>query len=237
MDNVMQNVYWIWSLVLLGVWIAVFAAYAPGRGKMLRMSLVTLPLGLTEPLFVPAYWTPPTIFDLALRTGFDLESLLFAFAVGGLAATLYDALSGARWQSLPVESRSAARHRWHALALATPVLVFPPVAVLTTLNPIYSTAIALLAAAAASVACRPDLWRRTLLGAAVFALLYFVFFLALVTADPQYVRAVWNLSALSGVLVFGIPLEELLFAAALGSAWSGLYEHLTWRTTYARSSN
>jgi hypothetical protein len=109
--------------------------------------------------------------------------------------------------------------------------------VLTTLNPIYSTAIALLAAAVASVACRPDLWRRTLLGAAVFSLLYFVFFLALVTADPQYVRAVWNLSALSGVLVFGIPLEELLFAAALGAAWSGLYEHLTWRTTHARSSN
>jgi hypothetical protein len=237
MNDVMNNVYWIWSLVLLGVWIAVFAAYAPGRRKMLRMSLVTLPLGLTEPIFVPAYWTPPTIFDLARRTGFDLESLLFAFAVGGLAATLYDALSGARSQPLPVEVRSAARHRWHALALATPVLFFPPVAVLTTLNPIYSTAIALLAAAVASVACRPDLWRRTLLGAAVFSLLYFVFFLALVTADPQYVRAVWNLSALSGVLVFGIPLEELLFAAALGAAWSGLYEHLTWRTTHARSSN
>lgn len=74
----MDNVYWIWSLILFGVWIAVFAGYAPGRRKMLRMSLVTLPLGLTEPLFVPAYWTPPTIFDLARRTGFDLESLLYS---------------------------------------------------------------------------------------------------------------------------------------------------------------
>lgn len=82
MNDVMNNVYWTWSLVLLAVWTAVFTAYAPGRGKMLRMRLVTLPLGLTEPLFVPAYWTSPTIFDLARRTGVDLESLFFGFAVG-----------------------------------------------------------------------------------------------------------------------------------------------------------
>jgi hypothetical protein len=92
----MKNVYLIWSLILLGIWIVIFAAYPPGSHKMLRMSIATLPLGLTEPLFVPAYWAPLTIFDLARRTGFDLESLLFAFAVGGRAATLYDALSDTR---------------------------------------------------------------------------------------------------------------------------------------------
>jgi hypothetical protein len=116
--------YWLWSLILFGVWLAVFAANAAGREKMLRMILITLPLGLTVPLFVPAYWTRPTQFDLARRTGFDLESLLFAFAAGGLAATLYDAMSGARWQALPPESRSGGRHRWHAFALATLALVY-----------------------------------------------------------------------------------------------------------------
>lgn len=231
----MKNVYLIWCLILLGIWIVVFAAYAPGRHKMLRMSIATLPLGLTEPLFVPAYWAPPTLFDLARRTGFDLESLLFAFAVGGLAATLYDALIGTRWQRLPADSRHAARHRWHLLAAAAPVLVFPPLAMLTALNPIYIAIFALLASAVASIVCRADLWLRTLLGAAVFALLYFLFFLTLVMADPLYVQVVWNLPALSGVLVSGIPLEELLFAAALGAAWSGLYEHLTWRTTHSGS--
>lgn len=39
-------------------------------------------LGFTEPLFVPAYWNPPTLFDLAQRTGFDIESLIFTFAIG-----------------------------------------------------------------------------------------------------------------------------------------------------------
>lgn len=36
--------------------------------------------GLTEPLFVPKYWNPPSLFDLAQRTGFGIKSLIFCFA-------------------------------------------------------------------------------------------------------------------------------------------------------------
>jgi hypothetical protein len=32
---------------------------------------------LTEPLFVPDYWNPPSLFDLARRSGFDIESVIF----------------------------------------------------------------------------------------------------------------------------------------------------------------
>ena len=104
----------------------------------------------TEPIFVPAYWHPPTLFDLAERMGFDFESLLFAFATGGLAS------------------------------------------------------------------------------AGFFVALYVVYFVPLMATHPGYVQAVWNLPALSGVRVFGIPLEELLFAGAFGWMWSSVYEHLAW---------
>ena len=88
----MQYAYLIWSLILLGIWGAIFAMRQQLRVKMLRMSLITAPLGLSEPLFVPDYWLPPTLFDLAERTGFDLESLIFAFAVGGISSSIYPAL-------------------------------------------------------------------------------------------------------------------------------------------------
>jgi len=52
--------------------------------------------GLTEPIFVPRYWNPPSIFDLAQKTGFDVESLIFCFAIGGVGAALYDLLTGKR---------------------------------------------------------------------------------------------------------------------------------------------
>ena len=44
----------------------------------------------------------------------------------------------------------------------------------------------------------------------------------------SYVARVWYLAALTGALIFGIPLEELLFAAAFGLYWAGAYEHFTW---------
>ncbi len=51
---------------------------------MWRASFATALLGLTEPIYVPRYWTPPSLFELAQRTGFDIESLIFAFAIRGI---------------------------------------------------------------------------------------------------------------------------------------------------------
>jgi hypothetical protein len=43
-----------------------------------------MPMGLTEPFFVPEYWTPPSLFNLTEKTGFDIESLIFSFAIDGI---------------------------------------------------------------------------------------------------------------------------------------------------------
>ena len=67
------------------------------------------------------------------------------------------------------------------------------------------------------------------LGAAVFTLFYFFYILSLTVLFPDYVGEVWNLAALSGISVFGIPAEELLFALGMGLLWSGVYEHIKWR--------
>ena len=224
----MRYVYLEWSLILLGAWGMAYLARPAFRHKMVMVSAWTSVLGLTEPVFVPRYWMPPTVLDLAARTGFDIESLLFAFAAGGLASTLYDVITGRFTVAMSPTERYARRHRLHEWALAAPVPVFLGLA-FTALNPIYVAEAALAAGGAAALACRPDLWRRMLIGALIFLALYFVYFASLVAVHPSYVREVWNLPELTGVLVAGIPLEELLFAVTLGWMWSSLYEHWEWR--------
>jgi hypothetical protein len=34
---------------------------------------------------------------------------------------------------------------------------------------------------------------------------------------------------LSGVVPYGLPLEELLFGFGFGLFWTGLYEHFSWQ--------
>lgn len=227
-------VWLFWTSAFLLPWLGLYlVAGAARRRKMLLVSLATSPLGLSEPLFVPEYWSPPSLFELAARTGFDLESLIFTFAIGGIGAVLYDALARRELQTMPhAERLSMKRHRFHALALTLPVIAFPLLKLLPW-NPIYPAISALAIGGAANVACRPDLMRNTLLGGVLFFGFYAVFMVLLLVAAPGYIEKVWNLPALSGVLVRGIPLEELAFGFTFGLYWAGLYEHFTWKRVAA----
>lgn len=47
-----------------------------------------------------------------------------------------------------------------------------------------------------------------------------------------YIEEVWNLSALTGLSLFGMPVEELLFASGFGLYWAGVFEHYTWQGSH-----
>lgn len=222
--------YLIGSLLLLVVWFVLFLARPAMRKKMLLVSGLTAPFGLTEILFIPKYWEPLTLFDLAARFRIDIEAIIFSFAVGGIAAVAYEFVSGQGEVRLPHRVQHQARHQFHTLAVLSPIAVFAFFALLTPLNPIYSAIIGLTFGAAATAWCRSDLAPAIQRGALIFTAIYFViFWLTFVFLFPGYVPMYWKLTSLTGILVFGVPLEELLFAAALGAMWGGLYEHLTWR--------
>ena len=223
-----QHYVWlIWSSAFLVPWLVLFLANPRLRKPMWQASLATTLFGLTEPLFVPAYWNPPSIFELARRTGFDIESLIFAFAIGGIGTVLYDTLT--RQYLVPVSppERHAPMHQFHLAALLLPFVAFVPLFFLPW-NPIYPVLSSLALGAIASVLCRPELRWKTFIGGLLYLGLYAVFMLGLKWFAPGYIAAVWNLPALQGGLVYGIPVEELLFGFAFGSYWSSVYEHFTW---------
>lgn len=126
-------VWLAWASPFLVSWLVLYLVNPGLRVAMLQASLVTALLGLTEPLFVPAYWNPPSLFELARRTGFDIESLIFAFAIGGIGTVLYDALTGRRRTPAGPAYRTSPRHR---ASLFSPFVVFVPLALLPW-NPIY----------------------------------------------------------------------------------------------------
>lgn len=227
-----QYVWFFWSSAFLLPWLLLYWLFPVHRRAMLWTSVFTMPFGLTEPIFVPEYWNPPSLFELAQRSGFDIESLIFCFGIGGIGAVLYNVLTRRRLQPVDSTERRHHRHRLHPLALATPVIVFLPLYFLPW-NSIYPGIVAMFAGAVAAILCRPDLRLKTLVGGGLFLGYYLIFMLALKWLAPGYIETVWNLNALSGVMLYGIPLEELLFGFAFGMFWVGIYEHVTWQ----RSTN
>ena len=196
---------------------------------MLWSSVFTTPFGLTEPLFVPEYWSPPSLFDLALRTGFDIESLVFCFGIGGVGAVLTNVVTRRTYIDAPEGEQDHRRHRVHRWVLVTPFLSFAALLPFAW-NPIYSGIAAMLVGGLLAVWCRPDLARNTALGGLIFLGYYIVFLTGLeLTAPKGYIERVWNLAALSGVRLGFMPLEELLFAFGFGTYWAGVYENFNWR--------
>ena len=226
-DPTYRYTWLMWAAAFMLPWAVLFIAHPYLRRTMLWASGLTAPFGLTEPLFVPEYWNPPSLFDLAQRTGFDIESLVFCYAIGGIGVAAYRALVPAPLLRMRHQERSSPRHRWHLWVLASPFLVFVALQGLGW-NPIYPGIVAMFSGALATILCRPDLWRNTLLGGAVFLVLYLLFLLGLKWLWPGYIEAVWNLDALASWRPWGLPMEELLFGIGFGMYWSGVYEHLTW---------
>lgn len=224
-------VWLIWSSAFLLPWGLLYALFPQHRVAMWWASVFMAPFGLTEPIFVPEYWNPPSLFELAQRTGFDIESIIFSFAIGGIGAVLYNIITRKHLEPLrPGEHHS--RRRWHLWALATPFALFPILYFLPW-NVIHAGIAAMIAGAIAAVLCRPDLTVNTLVGGVLFLAIYTIFLLGLKWSAPGYIEQVWNLKALSGIVIYGLPLEELLFGFAFGLVWAGIYEHFTEKRSVA----
>jgi hypothetical protein len=217
--------YLIGSAAAMLIWLTCwFHADVNRRTVILRVSAITGVWGLTQPLFVPVYWSPPSLFDLNRKIVFDIESVMFMFAAGGIAAAIY---TGLRTIRLPGELGRHDSRQFERFALAVPPVVFVVLAVTTNLNPIYIAIVALLTGAAAGCWCRPDLTRVMFASGILFLSLYFAFFLTFNAVFPGYIVEVWNLKAVSGVIVAGVPLEELLFAFSYGFTLSSVAEYVS----------
>lgn len=226
-----QFAWLIWSLILIAVWAIIYALLKNKESKkeMLVVSIWTTLLGFTEPFFVPTYWNPPSLFDLAHRTGFDIESFIFSFGIGGIAVVVYERIFRIRHTQITEHEWHLPRHHYHLLSILSSPLIFFALFFTTSLNPIYSAIVAMVAGGIFSWYCRPDLKKKMVVSAFIFLGIYFFYFLTLTALYPGYVEQVWNLPAISGILILGIPLEELLFALSFGFIWSSIYEHIMWR--------
>lgn len=229
-----QYVWLTWSGLFLIPWVVLYVAFPQHRRAMVWVAVFTTPFGLTEPLFVPEYWSPPSLFDLARRTGFDIESLLFCFGIGGVGAVLYNVITGSRFEPVDEAYKRAPLHRHHRWALAAPFLAFP-VFYFFPWNPIYPAFLAMIVGSIATLLCRPDLTKKTWIGGVLFTAYYWILVAGLEWLSPGYVERVWNLADLSGIMVLAAPLEELNFAFTFGMYWAGVYEHFTWRRSVVPS--
>jgi hypothetical protein len=251
-----MNPYLFGCLILMGFWALVLAIVlvrgsVRNRQEFWWGSIACSLLGFTEPLFVPAYWNPPSILSCGR---WDFESFVFCFAIGGISAVapewhvvreFFQAMDRMIWKSVRRLLRPFRRltgttepaveevalteeeiRRENGLLVAVFLGSFGFTAH-TGLNVIYNAALASAAMGVYVSWRRPRLRWQVWSGALMFMAVYAVVLVIVGQRYPTFYVDHWNLAALSGVWVFGAPVEEYLFAATLGAFWAPMYE--AWR--------
>ncbi|MBI3034485.1 hypothetical protein HYY72_04990 [Candidatus Woesearchaeota archaeon] len=169
-------------------------------------------------LIIPLYWNPPTLFNMGWVTGgVGVEDIMFMFFFGSCSAVIYEELLNKK-----VKKK---RTKHHAVALAA----FLPLTVLFSIifnfNPLYNYLFPAFISSAIILFQRHDLIRHTLYGALIATALYFALFLFFNAVFPTAVSDYWSLKNLSGIMLLGIPAEELLYAFSHGLMWVSIYEY------------
>jgi hypothetical protein len=205
--------------ILALCWFTLYHLLPDSRTAMLWTGLVAAPAGpITEYWHHLDYWRP--IYLVEFKIGgwcFGLEDGIVAFALTGIAAGLYEHLCCRRGfaSSGPASLKTLTRlSGWGFLAWFL-WLVFMRVLGMNSTNAISFTMMVL---SLAMVREYRNLLPTLLSVALLFGVgSWFMYAGFLIPIFPGLIQNSWNLQALSGVMLTGVPLEEILWFTAVGS--------------------
>jgi hypothetical protein len=213
--------YLVGVLIFGAAWVACYILGKKYRAEIRWGTLISAPMALTNILFVPQYWTPPSLFDLDQKIKVGIEDFLWAAAVGGIASVVAEILLEERLSVL----RKRTRKR-HFAPFVVVVVIFIALQVWHPGKTIYNTIIAFAVGALVIAYLRSDLISTMIVGALSFTVLYFALFLIFLFLYPGFIQRYYNVPNLLGIYVAGVPIEELLFAGTGGAIWSVAYEYV-----------
>ncbi len=207
------------------VWLILFFHKRFLRREMLIMSFIVAPLGpLSEIFYFRDYWHPEYLFS---AFGVGIEDLLFAFFIGGIGSVAYEEFFISKIAKTRREqSKAAAILGLISLCLLI-ILNF-----VFEINSIYSSSIVFLFGGAIIISKRHDLLKNAVGNGVLVALIMLIFYVFFIAIYPNIIEDWWKLENISGLLILGAPLEELMWGFSWGflsgplyEFWRGLKEH------------
>lgn len=187
------------------------------RREMLVLSLLAGIMGpLSEHFYLKDYWQPEYWFPSFLR----IEDFLAGFFLGGIGAVGYELV----WRKKHV-CACELKTNW-----VLPILVLVSLSLMLFLfhglgwNSIYASIVSLIVLAVILLVVRPELIKVALGSGLVLAGVMLIFYLIYQQIYSGIIQEWWRLENISGVLFWGIPLEELFWGFSWGLVAGPLYE-------------
>lgn len=217
----LQYYAYLWGDLLLGViWLIFFLDRKDLRKEIFTTSFLFSVLGFTEIAF-SEYWSPPTLFNLINRIGFSIEDILFMFFIGGICSCIFEVLFS---KKDVVMRHKIHRHRGLIAALLA-LIISVIIEHIYPLQTIYTLSFLGIIFSLYFVMRRKDLFFEALISGVIFTILYTLTFLFLFQYIGFY-NLYYHIENLSGIFLFGNPIEEYLFAFVSGFSGAIIYKYI-----------
>ncbi len=207
---------------LIPIWILFFLIRSDIRMKMLKLSILGAPLGpLSQIYYLKDYWEP--IFTLNNIGFIHIEDLMFAFLLVGITGVIYNFITGKKTiANKKTNIRKSIKNISIFVSIIALSLIF--LTNVLNINSIYSSSFAFVLTATLIWNLRKDLIRPSLIVGGIFAIFTFITYNILLIIFPDMIRDWWLLKNISGILINGVPLEEMIWFSGWGLVGSVLYE-------------
>lgn len=140
------------------------------------------------------------------------------FFVGGIATFVYE-----YFFRVKIKLKKTYNHHIKAPLIGiTGSVIF---ALIFDLNLMYSLIVLGLAGANSIWIERKDLIKHSLIGGLILMIIYFLAFRLYITIFPNFIEQFYNTENLLGIMIFGVPVEELIYAIGFGLMWAPIYEY------------
>ena len=216
--------YLTWSIIFGIIWLILYVNRPDLRSEIIFASLLFMPFGLTQPLFVPEYWNPIVLFQLF--GFFDVESMIWCFFTGGIVAVLYEEIF--RMKMVNIKNNQNTRyHRYLTYVFMILAVIFLIlINEFTTFSVLWSLLILIIFGFIYFAYCRHDLIKKSLISGVLFTIIYVVSLLFVNFIFPEFTTDQWNIGGSIGIRYFSIVIEEYFYAFLFGIFWSVVYEEI-----------
>ena len=163
--------YLFGSAIFSAIWIIFYFLRMDLRNQMIFSSLLSLPLGTLEILFIPYYWNPERLFNFNPA----IESFLLMFSIGGIVSVLYEIAFRKQLKKLNISRYESKKiNRLIGISIIISIFIF---SFILKNNFILTFSITMFLGSAASVFARKYLFKKIFFSGISFLLIYLLFLL------------------------------------------------------------
>ena len=212
--------YLIGSLFVISIWLVLFWRRKDTRKEMLLLSSIIGISGLLLEYFIwtKDWWRPITFRNTII----GIEDLLFGFGIGGIAAVVYEEIFKQKLRKI----------RGKKCLTLFQVTSFIGVSILLgvicfyyfELNSFISSILSMFIPTLVIWYLRKDLIVDSVFTAFILLIITFVGFGFMNLIDPGFIYKWWLFEYLSGIIIWGVPVEDIIWFFAVGLFVAPFYE-------------